>query len=213
MSTMLTFVDAFVELCNEMPLRKVSISDIIERAGKNRKTFYYHFENKDHLIIWVFRYDLGTVLKSRFSESILIYEDLALTTTSRLPFYIRQKSGIRSLNHSEFFGCFAEVLESRRNFYRQALVETGPGSLHNHLFDLYVEAFKRDIDLMLSNRYLPKREIEFLAEFYTSGFLAYFIRRCSQTSLPLTGSAGSFANIIHSSLELGINNAQLKRNL
>ena len=46
LSTMLLISDAFVELCDEMPLRKVSISDIVERTGKNRKTFYYHFENK-----------------------------------------------------------------------------------------------------------------------------------------------------------------------
>lgn len=51
LSTMLLISDAFVELCDEMPLRKVSISDIVERTGKNRKTFYYHFENKDRLII------------------------------------------------------------------------------------------------------------------------------------------------------------------
>ena len=59
LSTMLLISDAFVELCDEMPLRKVSISDIVERTGKNRKTFYYHFENKDRLIIWIFRYDMG----------------------------------------------------------------------------------------------------------------------------------------------------------
>ena len=36
LSTMLLISDAFVELCDEMPLRKVSISDIVERTGKNR---------------------------------------------------------------------------------------------------------------------------------------------------------------------------------
>ena len=34
---------AFVQLCEEHPLKKVSVSDIIEKTGKNRKTFYYHF--------------------------------------------------------------------------------------------------------------------------------------------------------------------------
>ena len=71
LSTMLLISDAFVELCDEMPLRKVSISDIVERTGKNRKTFYYHFENKDRLIIWIFRYDMGQCLKQHFSESVL----------------------------------------------------------------------------------------------------------------------------------------------
>ena len=129
LSTMLLISDAFVELCDEMPLRKVSISDIVERTGKNRKTFYYHFENKDRLIIWIFRYDMGQCLKQHFSESVLLYDDNPEDPTSRFPYYITQKSGVRSLDHAEFFQCFAEVLEGRRNFYRQALVDNGPYSL------------------------------------------------------------------------------------
>ena len=126
LSTMLLISDAFVELCDEMPLRKVSISDIVERTGKNRKTFYYHFENKDRLIIWIFRYDMGQCLKQHFSESVLLYDDDPEDPTSRFPYDITQKSGVRSLDHAEFFQCFAEVLEGRRNFYRQALVDNGP---------------------------------------------------------------------------------------
>ena len=83
LSTMLLISDAFVELCDEMPLRKVSISDIVERTGKNRKTFYYHFENKDRLIIWIFRYDMGQCLKQHFSESVLLYDDDPEDPTSR----------------------------------------------------------------------------------------------------------------------------------
>ena len=153
LSTMLLISDAFVELCDEMPLRKVSISDIVERTGKNRKTFYYHFENKDRLIIWIFRYDMGQCLKQHFSESVLLYDDDPEDPTSRFPYYITQKSGVRSLDHAEFFQCFAEVLEGRRNFYRQALVDNGPYSLRNYLYALYLEAMKRDIDIILSNRY------------------------------------------------------------
>ena len=125
LSTMLLISDAFVELCDEMPLSKVSISDIVERTGKNRKTFYYHFENKDRLIIWIFRYDMGQCLKQHFSESVLLYDDDPEDPTSRFPYYITQKSGVRSLDHAEFFQCFAEVLEGRRIFYRQALVDNG----------------------------------------------------------------------------------------
>lgn len=51
LDTKLLIADAFVELCDEMPLKKVSISDIVERTGKNRKTFYYHFVDKEALII------------------------------------------------------------------------------------------------------------------------------------------------------------------
>ena len=46
LDTKLLIADALVQLCEEQPLKKVSISDIVERTGKNRKTFYYHFEDR-----------------------------------------------------------------------------------------------------------------------------------------------------------------------
>ena len=46
LDTKLLIADAFVELSDEMPLKRVSISDIVQRTGKNRnenflKTFWY----------------------------------------------------------------------------------------------------------------------------------------------------------------------------
>ena len=70
LDTKLLIADAFVELCDEMPLKRVSISDIVQRTGKNRKTFYYHFVDKEALIIWRFRYDLGLELQRKFPENI-----------------------------------------------------------------------------------------------------------------------------------------------
>lgn len=214
LNTMLLISDAFVSLCEEMPLRKVSISDIVAKTGKNRKTFYYHFENKDKLIIWIFRYDLGQVLQNHFPESALLYEEPTADSITRFPYYVTQKSGVRSLDHAEFFECFAEVLQSRRSFYRQALVENGPYSLRNYLYTLYLEAMKRDIDIILSNRYLSRESIDFLAEFYTCAFLYYYIRRCDQNGIAqLYPDPGPFANIIHDSLESEIKETQMRRNL
>ena len=106
------------------------------------------------------------------------------------------------------------MLENRRHFYREALIDNGPYSLRNYLYNLYVNAIKRDIDIILSNRYLPQDNIDFLAEFYTCAFLYYFIRRCDQTSVEhLSANAGPFNNIIHNSLEMEIKEAQLRRNL
>ena len=96
----------------------------------------------------------------------------------------------------------------------QALVDNGPYSLRNYLYALYLEAMKRDIDIILSNRYLPKDNIDFLAEFYTCAFLYYYIRRCDARGVEsIGGQAGPFANIIHSSLENEIKEAQMRRNL
>ncbi len=214
LDTKLLIADALVELCNEQPLKKVSISDIVERTGKNRKTFYYHFEDKDALIIWKFRYDLGLELQNRFPENILVYKKGDEDSLAGFPYYITQKSGVRSLDHSKFFDSFALVLERNRSFYRQALSEMGPSALRNYLYDLYLPALRNDITIILANRYLPEENIEFLSEFYTCAFLSYFTRKCEQLGTKhLITNAGPFANIIHSSLESEIKEAQLRRNL
>ncbi len=97
---------------------------------------------------------------------------------------------MRSLDHAEFFDCFAHVLEAKRNFYTQALADTNPYSLRNYLYHLYLPALRNDIDLILANRYLPQENIQFLAEFYTCAFLYYFIRKCDQPGADrLTGQA------------------------
>ena len=126
LDTKLLIADALVQLCEEQPLKKVSISDIVERTGKNRKTFYYHFEDKNALIIWKFRYDLGLELQHRFPENILVYKKDEDPSLSSFSFYITQKSGVRSLDHSKFFDAFAIVLERNRAFYMQALPKPGP---------------------------------------------------------------------------------------
>ena len=154
LDTKLLIADALVQLCEEQPLKKVSISDIVERTGKNRKTFYYHFEDKNALIIWKFRYDLGLELQHRFPENILVYKKDEDPSLSSFPFYITQKSGVRSLDHSKFFDAFAIVLERNRAFYMQAFAETGPATLREYLYDLYLPALRNDITIILANRYL-----------------------------------------------------------
>ena len=160
--TKLLIAQALVDLSKEQPLKKVSISDIVERTGKNRKTFYYHFEDKNALIIWKFRYDLGTELQRRFPENILVYEKEDEGTYPDLPFYITQKSGVRSLDHSKFFDTFAIVLERERDFYVQAFSEMGPSSLRHYLYDLYLPALRNDITIILANRYLPEENLSLI---------------------------------------------------
>lgn len=214
LDTKLLIADAFVSLCKEQPLKKISVSDIIERTGKNRKTFYYHFEDKESLIIWKFRYDLGQELLDCFPRENLVFQEGGDESTLNFPYYITQKSGVRSLDHSAFFDAYARILHHNRALYSQALLETGPHSLRDYLYNLYLPALKRDIHIILANRYLPEENINFLAEFYTCAFIYYFIRRYDQPNTEhFSSNAGPFANIIHSSLESEIKEAQLRRNL
>jgi len=46
--------NAFLELCNEMPLKKIKVSDISNKCGVSRSAFYNHFYNKDELIQYIY---------------------------------------------------------------------------------------------------------------------------------------------------------------
>lgn len=52
-TTKLAIGYAFKELLLEKPLNKVNVSDITERCGISRQTFYYHFKDIIDLVEWI----------------------------------------------------------------------------------------------------------------------------------------------------------------
>lgn len=47
------FADALRELMREEPFARISVSDIAEKAGISRKSFYNHFKDKYELVNWI----------------------------------------------------------------------------------------------------------------------------------------------------------------
>ena len=46
--------EAFKKLLKTKKFSKISIGEICELCGINRKSFYYHFHDKYELVIWIF---------------------------------------------------------------------------------------------------------------------------------------------------------------
>ncbi|WP_314060373.1 TetR/AcrR family transcriptional regulator C-terminal domain-containing protein [uncultured Vagococcus sp.] len=55
MITKMALGDALIELCHHKRFEKINISDITERCGLNRQTFYYHFTDKYDLLAWLYQ--------------------------------------------------------------------------------------------------------------------------------------------------------------
>lgn len=53
------FANSLIELSKEKSLAKITVSDIVNRAGAGRQTFYNHFRDKNDLITWIFRRTLA----------------------------------------------------------------------------------------------------------------------------------------------------------
>ena len=46
--------NAFLELCEEMPMKKIKVSDINGKCGVSRGAFYNHFYSKDDLVEYIY---------------------------------------------------------------------------------------------------------------------------------------------------------------
>ncbi len=54
-NTKKTLANALKDVIAQKSLDRISISDIVRRAGVNRKTFYYHFDDVYGLMAWILR--------------------------------------------------------------------------------------------------------------------------------------------------------------
>lgn len=61
------------KLMENRALDKISIREIVEDCGVNRKTFYYHFQNIYDLVNWMFEEEAIEVVKQY--DLITNYED------------------------------------------------------------------------------------------------------------------------------------------
>ena len=206
--------NAFIESCQKVSFDKISIADIVTPLGLNRNTFYYHFVDRSELIQWIYRRDIALQLKKLTELKNLIYLNEEKGVCSEFPYYVFIKSGIRSIDNSPFFSAFNACLQNRRKYYANIFSGEERSSFESYLYALYLPALTKDIEFILSKRYLNQEDLSFLAEFYTGAFLSYFKRRLyDKKATDYTTGMGSFGNIIHSSLEQEIREQQLSRRL
>lgn len=94
------------KLMKEKSFQKISVSDICNGCGMNRKSFYYHFKDKYDLINWIFYVDfIGKI-------NIKEYEDVW-----------------------DLFYEVCNHLYSERDFYRNALEYEGQNSFKEYFIE------------------------------------------------------------------------------
>lgn len=68
---------AFLQLIEEKPFGKITVNDIVERAGVHRNTFYYHYQSIPAL--------LQEICNKMAEKMISVYEDLRTPADCVLP--------------------------------------------------------------------------------------------------------------------------------
>ena len=107
--------DALKQAMRNKPFSKITISEIIQACGVNRKTFYYHFQDIYDLLKWVL--DQEAIQVVRHFNLLDNYEDAIRFVMN----YVRQNDYIISCTHNSigreemkqfFFRDFIEILSS-----------------------------------------------------------------------------------------------------
>ncbi len=98
---------ALKELMETMPFAKISVGDICERCEMNRKSFYYHFKDKEDLANWIFDVEFLEYAMQTTDEN-------ALEKLEKLVFY--------------FY--------NNRSFYRKLLKHEGQNSFAEHFSEI-----------------------------------------------------------------------------
>jgi len=78
--------DTLKKLASDKHLDKISISEIVDAAGLNRQTFYYHFKDKQELICWIFDTDVASLTDKKQNNTLL--DDIVEYIYSLQEFYI-----------------------------------------------------------------------------------------------------------------------------
>ena len=99
---------ALRELMETEPFDKIQITQICQRCGMNRKSFYYHFRDKYDLMNWIFDMDFDAFTQ----ESVSV---------------------LRPDDRWDLIERICEYFYENRRFYRRALQVKGQNSFSDHL--------------------------------------------------------------------------------
>lgn len=93
---------AFLSLLEEMPYSAISITDIVETCNVHRNTFYYHFRDKNDMILQLLRDETQSLLKDQKS-----FDSIAETVQHALAFLRNHEVSFRRL----YAGLDIEILD------------------------------------------------------------------------------------------------------
>lgn len=101
--------DSMKELMEREDFSKISVADICNGCGMNRKSFYYHFKDKYDLVNWIFDIEFLSVMNPREqSDSWKMMEALCFYFYENRKFYA---NALQIKGQNSFEEHFVELVE------------------------------------------------------------------------------------------------------
>ena len=151
--------DSLKKLMKTKPFSKISVRELTEDCGVNRKTFYYHFENMEALLRWSMEHDAFDAFPG--IESCADPEEL-------VAFVIRYADSHRRMLVNAFGALSGELM-------------------HQQLYNASHRVIRLQIEQLEAARgsAFPEPRREFALEFYSEAFGSNLLRYL-QRKLPYT---------------------------
>ena len=113
----------------------------------NRKSFYYHFKDKYDLVNWIFDNDASQVLEKKYYDSAW-----------------------------ELMSKIAEILDNRRDFYKQVMQIRGQNSFTEYFFKFFsrisMENFRGTLDIGLFKEF----QLTFIADAFSKAYKRWIVQ-------------------------------------
>lgn len=106
------------KLMAQKPFAKISVGDICDDCGMNRKSFYYHFKDKYDLVNWIFYVDfIGRIDWDSYKNEWALLDDLCRYFYAERLFY---ENALQIEGQNSFKEYFFETLQPVILYYMQS---------------------------------------------------------------------------------------------
>ena len=132
------------EVLEVRPFEKITIANICENCGMNRKSFYYHFKDKYDLVNWIFDTEFIEIARNGIDENIPIGS------------HIEERWGIlQNVCH---------YLYANRSFYSKLFPLREQNCLADHFREICHPIFANRLKITEGWEEAPKLMVEFLTD-------------------------------------------------
>lgn len=143
-------IDSFIELLNEKPFEKITVTDITDGCGVSRNTFYYYFE------------DIYALLDKLYSDEAMKLMNKAEASETWAEAFMRATAFARE-NRKAVYHIYKSVDHIRLEKYLDAV-------FYKEIIRLIEKECQKE-----GSRKLDDEEIRILAKFYAGATLGIFI--------------------------------------
>lgn len=144
--------EALKELMKEKAFEKISVGDICEKCKMNRKSFYYHFKDKYHLVNWIFDTEFIAMAVDKQYE-----------------------------NPWELMLIMSQFFYDNRAFYRKALCIKGQNSFSDHFRELLFPLIASRLRDILNEKEVQEFQVNFLTDAIVMAFQRWIVENSKMT--------------------------------